>query len=483
MRKVLLPARSRILLPRDGAMRRALLVLGCVASLAGVASCRSGAEPPARPGPLVVIGADGVEWRLVLDMIEAGRLPRIAQLMKDGTFARLSTLSPALSPPIWTSMATGVVPSRHGILGFVQPKLPDAQDQPVLFTNRERRVKALWNIAEDAGLRSCVIGYWMTFPVESVRGVMVAQTGEPPGASSERRRKGALQEGVSGQVHPPEYEDHAFRLADSASSDLPSRERELFGNTKDWAPGMQRLVEHSRWSVAADSSYQRIALDVVRDAKLCDLILVYLGAPDVLGHRFWRWTYPGDFEQPPAEAEVALYGDVLRRTYAQLDSFVGEMRRAAGAHATVALVSDHGMGAFRPKASVDVTREDGELIRTGGHSAARDAFFAAAGPGVAKASSSRTADVPADAAGVPLAGSVLDMAPTLLALLDLPRGADMDGRVLSPLLDPTFVTAHPLREVPTHTPDGWAETRQLAPVVDPAAGERLEQLRGLGYLE
>lgn len=460
-----------------------MLVFGCLTALAGLSSCRSPDERSALPDPLVVIGADGLEWRLVLDMVRNGRLPEIAGLMRDGTFARLSTLSPALSPPIWTSMATGVVPSRHGILAFVQPGLRDAQGQPLLFTNRERRVKALWNIAEDVGLRSCVVGYWMTFPVEEVRGAMIAQTGEPPGASDGHRRKGALQADMSGQVHPPDYEQRAFSLANAARSELPAREHEIFGDSSGWAPAVKRLVEHSRWSLAADSSYQRIALDLVRNADRCDVIIVYLGAPDVLGHRFWRWTYPGDFAAPPAAAEVAQYGDVLKRTYEQLDTFVGETRRAAGSHATIVLASDHGMGAFRPKANVDVTREDGELVRTGGHSAARDAFFAAAGPGVASGRSSETGGLPATPAEVPLAGSVLDMAPTLLAVLGQPRGADMDGHVLASLLHPDFVAAHPLREIPSHTPDGWSQTRRLAPTVDPASSERLEQLRGLGYLE
>ncbi|MFN2427885.1 MAG: nucleotide pyrophosphatase, partial [Candidatus Binatia bacterium] len=73
--------------------------------------------------------------------------------------------------------------------------------------------------------------------------------------------------------------------------------------------------------------------------------------------------------------------------------------------------------------------------------------------------------------------------PTLLAMLGLARGADMDGRVMTTLLDAEFLAAHPLREVPTHTPEDWSATRRLAEVADPGSHQRLEQLRGLGYLE
>lgn len=474
-----MPETARRRLPSIREAHAALAV--CLALvLGGSLSCRNPAREaaPAAARPLVVIGVDGLEWRLVLEMASTGRLPQISSLAAEGTFARLATLEPALSPPIWTSMATGVLPARHGIVGFVRPGERDADGRPLLLTSRERRVKALWNIAHDAGLRACVVGYWMTFPVEHESSVMVAQTGTPPGGS-DPARKGALRPGVSGQVHPVEYESRVFELADASADDALRREHGLFGEPSSWPPAMRRLVEHSRWSLAADSAYQRIALDLAGDRTRCDVLIVYLGLPDVLGHRFWRWTYPEDFATPPSQEEVERYGDVLRHAYEQVDGFVGDMRRAAGTGATVAVVSDHGMGFFRPKVVPDLSREDGPLIRTGGHSAARDALLVAAGPVVRKG----PGKLPATWAGIPRAGSVIDVAPTLLALLGLPRGADMDGRVMTPLLDPRFVDAHPPEEIATHTPADWMQTRKLAVAEDPASAERLEQLRGLGYLE
>lgn len=455
----------------------------------------------------MLIGVDGLEWRLVIDMMKQGRLPQLQRLMRDGTFARLSTLEPALSPPIWTSIATGVLPERHGILGFIRPGLRDPGGQPLLFTNRERRVKAIWNIAGDAGVRSCVIGYWMTFPVEAIDGVMVAQTGAPPGSETARTRKGGLQTGMSGQVHPPELEERVFALAADSAASVATRETDLYGDASAWPAAMKRVVEHSRWSLAADTAYQRIALDLVREAGRCDLVIVYLGLPDVLGHRFWRWTYPDDFAVVPAAHEVASFGDVLPRAYAQIDAFVGEMRSAAGDGAAVLVASDHGMGPWRAKARIDLSDDDGPLLRTGGHSAHRDAFIAGAGPGMAHApagvqrpmKSSDATNVAEDVAAVPdratsmplaqsvasvaRAGSILDMTPTLLALLGLARGADMDGHVASGLLDPQFAARHARTDVASHTAPDWPATRRLAERADLPSAQRLEQFRALGYLQ
>lgn len=439
---------------------------------------RPGDTPP--PGPLVVIGADGLEWRLVRDLVGSGRLREIAALAGDGMAARLETFAPALSPPIWTSMATGVLPERHGILAFVHGEGAARR----LYTSRDRRVKALWNIADDASLRSCIVGYWTTFPAEAIRGVLVAQTATPPGQTPQPRRKGALREGRPGQVHPKGYEKTAFALARASSGEAATREQDLYGDTTSWPPAMKDLVEHSRWSLVADTAYQRIALDLLEDPGRCDLLVVYLGLPDVLGHRFWRWTAPGDFASPPSKDEVALYGDVLARAYQQVDDFVGAVRRLAGPRATVVLTSDHGMGPFRPEADVDPHGHHDRLVRTGGHSAAREAFLAAAGPAIARGSGSGGPDTTLEE--LPRIGRVVDVAPTLLAMLGLPRGRDMDGRVMTALLDPAFVEAHPLREIPSHTPENWTTTRTFAVADDNADADqrqRLEQLGGLGYLD
>ena len=467
--------------------RRPLRLPGSLAAIAlGVlASCHETQAPHAaavRPRPLVLVAVDGLEWRLVLEMAGAARLPALQSLISDGAFARLRTLAPALSPPIWTSIATGVVPQRHGVLGFVKPGLRDARSRPVPYSNRDRRVKAIWNVASDAGVSACVIGYWATFPVEELAGVMVAQTGAPPAAAGERTRKGGLRAELDGQVHPPELAARVLDLARASGAQVALREKELYGASPQWPAAMQRLIEHSRWSLAADTAYQDIALELAGGGDRCALLIVYLGLPDVLGHRFWRWTFPGDFAAPPPAAEVARFGDVLRRAYQQIDGFVGEIRRRAGANATVIVASDHGMGPWHPRSKVDVTRSEGPLLRTGGHSAARDAFFAAAGPSVAR----QAARLPARAASIAEAGSILDMTPTLLAMLGLARGADMDGVVMTSLLDPAFVREHPLQEVPSHTPADWQATRRLAgsaELPDPSAGERIEQLRGLGYLQ
>ncbi|MCI0407841.1 MAG: alkaline phosphatase family protein, partial [Acidobacteria bacterium] len=65
---------------------------------------------------IVLLGVDSFDWRIIDPLLKQGKMPNVARLIARGTRANLRTLRPILSPVIWTSIATGVKPSRHGIV-------------------------------------------------------------------------------------------------------------------------------------------------------------------------------------------------------------------------------------------------------------------------------------------------------------------------------------------------------------------------------
>jgi hypothetical protein len=179
-----------------------LAVLLAAAVVAGGCWPRRGA--PATT-PLVVIGIDGGEWRVLRRMWRDGELPNLRRLAAQGTTARLRTAYNA-SPVIWTTIATGVTPAEHGITDFVVPS--DHGDVPISST--VRRVPALWTMMTAAHRRVDVLGWWGSWPAEDVNGVVVSDRallhldaragdrGERPGSQREgepflaRRRAGEL---------------------------------------------------------------------------------------------------------------------------------------------------------------------------------------------------------------------------------------------------------------------------------------------------
>ena len=79
------------------------------------AAAAKAAAPPKR---WIVIGWDGADWEYVLPLLDAGKLPHLAALMKEGAFGAMRSFKPTWSPVLWTTVATGVDPGRHGILAW-----------------------------------------------------------------------------------------------------------------------------------------------------------------------------------------------------------------------------------------------------------------------------------------------------------------------------------------------------------------------------
>ncbi|HYB98914.1 MAG TPA: alkaline phosphatase family protein [Candidatus Limnocylindrales bacterium] len=450
----------------------AVLACSLAVMVAGL-SCTS-SEPAARH-PVFIIGVDGLEWRLVREMLAERQLPNLAALLERGRYGQLETMHPSMSPAIWTSIATGVSPRRHGIRTFLKPR-------GQLYTNRDRRTKALWNIASEHGRRSHVIGWWMTFPVEPISGIMVAQVNSS--VSGDRQPdaiyKGGMVSSLEHQVHPPELSQRMLGIAAEVEADLNVIADSIFAAPVQPHADVATLWKQSLWSVRADATYERVSLEALKVQPDVDLFMVYFGGTDVLGHRFWRWTYPREFRFPPSAESLAAYGSVMTDYYRYMDEVIGRIVEVAPEDATIIVISDHGMGPANRKSPYDPEAK-GTRARSGAHGRT-EAFLALAGANIAPTEPERdlTRLQPEDVDDL---GSIFDVAPTVLALLDLPVGRDMEGKVRSELLDPAFLAAHPLRYVPTHTPPDWKEARRMPQAQTPAEQERLEQLRSLGYIQ
>ncbi|HEX7680154.1 MAG TPA: alkaline phosphatase family protein, partial [Thermoanaerobaculia bacterium] len=97
------------------------------------------------PTRVVIFALDGADWELLHELSDDGRIPNIRALASGGTTASLQTIQPTVSPMVWTTVATGLTPDRHGVLDFMDR----AHHTPV--DAYSRRVPALWDIADAFG--------------------------------------------------------------------------------------------------------------------------------------------------------------------------------------------------------------------------------------------------------------------------------------------------------------------------------------------
>lgn len=402
---------------------------------------------------VLLVGWDAADWKMVAPLIDAGKMPNLEKLIERGVMGNLATLYPVLSPMLWTSISTGKRAWKHGIHGFSEPDPDTGGVRPI--TNLGRRCKSIWNILNQCGLQSNVIGWWPSFPAEPINGIMVADQFKSPNKDLDTpwpmRR---------GMVHPPELSEH---VANYRIHPYEIEGEQLL----PFVPGAadidqqqdKRLISVAK-CVAECSSVHAVATAAMQ-LEPWDFMAVYYDAIDHFSHSFMKY-HPPRLDWIP-EADFELYKDVMNGAYQYHDMMLGTLLELAGEETTVILMSDHGFHSdhLRPKLLPNEPAGPADEHRHFG-------MLVAAGPGIKKDE-------------LVFGASLLDIAPTILTLFDLPVGRDMDGGPIRGAFEepPAIEYIDSWEEIPgndgQHPPD-----LQLDPVENQQA---LQQLVDLGYIE
>jgi hypothetical protein len=444
----------------------------------GTGAVAAACEPPQR---WLVVGWDAADWRLLLPLVEAGQMPNLERLMRGGSYGTLATFLPSISPALWTSVATGVTPADHGILGFYdrQTRLRRWWGRVVglgrldreLFSNADRRVKAAWNLLSEAERRVLVVGYHNTFPVEPVEGAMVSNY-LVQDAVADMMAMRTSDSGASGLVFPAPLLEELLSVQQDVQSaaptelwrfaDVPVDERPAFlERARKLDMDADRRPYLLLRSYLFDTINARIAERLYPRVQP-DVAFVHFQSADWATHQFLYFHEPERFDEMPwssstraaLEAQLPRYRGTVTAFYRYLDEELGRLVALLPAGTAVMLLSDHGVG---PGADPDVP---------GYHDDGPPGILVLEGPGIR--------------AGARLSGATLyDVMPTLVASLGLPVADDLAGRVI----EDAFCSGAlpPIRHVPSYE-DGERYT-PAQPEATRLQRDVLEQLESLGYVD
>jgi len=481
--------------PRSAAGR-----LGAIAALLSLAACGSGREsgtpaPPAAqsgeraasqsdgepPVKVLLVAIDGATFDVIDPLLAQGKLPNFERLIERGVRAKLESQKPILSPAVWTTIATGRNREDHAIKGFLSPR--SRRDAPALVQSIDRKVPALWNMLSSAGRSVGVIGWWATWPAEPVQGFVV----------SDRVAHGRWQSWTDGtgserSTHPEELQRELLPLVVDAVrsppmdeilalADFSAEEREAISSADHPLPFHGPSVLKFGW--CEQRTYENIALHLLARSQP-DLALLLLVAVDPVSHTFWHYYQPERFGGSVDPDQAARLGRIVPAVYEHDDATLGKLLELVDERTVVMVVSDHGFTASGrlPGLTREVDYRSVGLrkveefekpvnIGTSGIHHPDGILVACGGP-------IRRGAVPA---GQP---SVLDVAPTVLALLGLPIGDNMPGRVLEELIEPSYLARHPIQRI-----RAWEDRVKPALAGLPSPSEdhtRTELLRSLGYV-
>lgn len=357
---------------------------------------------------LLLVGWDAADWKIIDALFAHERMPTLRTLIQNGVRGDLATLQPALSPLLWTSIATGKTADKHGVLNFIEPDPSTGALRPA--TSTTRRTKAIWNILTQAGLRTNVVSWYASHPAEPINGSCISNLFQenPP------QDPGAPWDMPPGAVHPPESTEmvHESRLHPGELQ--PQELLSLIPGLAQMDLRDPRLHVLAR-QLARCASVHNVATSLLAADQSWDCSMIFYDTIDIVGHHFMQYHPP---KMPHVrDIDFEHFRHVIFGIYQLQDMMLGRLIELAGPETTVMVLSDHGFHSDHLRPAVQPALDD--------EHAAMDAawhrplgIFAMAGPGIRRG-------------GDPIYGAnLLDIAPTALTILGVAVGADMDGRVL-----------------------------------------------------
>ncbi len=114
----------------------------------------------------IVVGMDGASMELVLNMVQWGHTPQLAQLIEQGGYRPMIGVFPTLTPPGWTALTTGTWAGTHKIMDFNIRKPGGRLDETVWGINTAlSESEYLWNTIEQVGKKPVLVKWEMSWPV------------------------------------------------------------------------------------------------------------------------------------------------------------------------------------------------------------------------------------------------------------------------------------------------------------------------------
>jgi hypothetical protein len=465
----------------------ALMLCALLAGCRGGGASGRAAPPPAR---VLVFGIDGGTWDVIEPMMRAGDLPQLKRLYDRGIHGVLEARPHNPSPVAWTTIFTGRPPADHGILGW----------ETAISTNR--RVAAVWEITSARGIATNVLNVPGSWPPDRVDGSMIS--GFPISHSTVDAGTGVVvrENGLGARDVPPVFAASAAVIAraarplkagawsawielavpDQASQRCAMRVRRLDpgyvylspcyridggvgvampGEALDRvraANGPPYVPEGPGWSLYADRwTLEYLAEHFTQIARIQAGAAAVLAADpwrlfvfvdtlvDRVSHPYWAYSRPQDYDGVDA-AKARRHGEAVRDAYREVDREMGAVLAAASGDYDVVVVSDHGFQSNPDRKTL-----------TGRHHV----------DGIYLISSARMRAQTGQRAHQE------DVTPTVLYMLGLPVGRDMQGRVLPEVAEQL---ARPIASVASLE----GTSRRGAP--SSVDEKTWEQLKALGYV-
>lgn len=138
---------------------------------------------------MIVLGIDGFDPSVAEFLISQNKLPNFQKLRDTGYYSKLQTITPVMSPVIWTSVATGQNPGKTNIMEFMrfdrEKLLPFLtiidESRTITGIKYSSPIKGtpVWDSSSNNNIWTSVIHWPVTFPATKINGESLSGMGVP----------------------------------------------------------------------------------------------------------------------------------------------------------------------------------------------------------------------------------------------------------------------------------------------------------------
>ena len=249
---------------------------------------------------VAVIGLDGVPYDLIGHLVNTGKMPALAAILKEGGAGKMRSSIPPVSSVAWTTFMTGVNPGKHGIFGFID--LKDHSYDPYFPNFSHIKSPPLWDLIAAHKKRTIAINIPQTYPAREINGVLIS---------------GFVAINLQKAVYPPsiypKLTEMDYRIDVNYEEAAEKKEEfftDLFYTLKKRGEALRYFLNNEQW----------------------DLFIGVFTGTDRLHHYFWS-----EYENPQGE-----YHQKFIDYYTHLDTIIGELVDSLPKHCHLLIMADHG---------------------------------------------------------------------------------------------------------------------------------------------
>jgi len=259
---------------------------------------------------IFVIGLDCADPVLVFERWRAD-LPNLRRLMEAGAYGPLTSCTPCITVPAWSSMTSGKDPGVLGFYGF-RNRADYSYDNMTIATGSAVKEPRIWELLGEADKQVIVVGVPQTYPVKPVNGHLISCFLTPTiqrQYTYPNEFRYEIEQLLGGRTY--DVDVHQFR-----TEDKDFLIKQIYEMTEKRFVVVKHLLKSKPWDF---------------------FFFVEMGV-DRIHHGLWKYMDPAHPKHEPGNP----YQNAVKEYYQYIDQELGEMLSMLDDDALVIVVSDHG---------------------------------------------------------------------------------------------------------------------------------------------